>query len=417
MKKLTILLACIFGLSLSARAQSTVVVGQGIMPSGSTLPTTCAPTKASDPDSLVLFYHTTTSGGAIGLYQCTATNTWTAAGGGGGGVTSLTGDGTVITNSASTGAVTLTIAGTSGGIPYFNSTSGWASSALLAANALVVGGGAGTAPGTGNGDFTYATHTLTMGASGLLDLSSGASFGAFRVPNVAGCTGTSANGDICYNTTDGNMHQKISGSDTIILDMTVGNFVTTNTIPKNTSSSVSSFAPTSITDDAKDITSTEIASLGNRVALTSDFTFNTNTALALISNGAGNQLEWTLPTSKALNVSFHCGILYSQATAAASDAFGIGITGTAPTQANAFGVVHTSASVVAAGNLTGLASTTATNVVTFSPSAATTIFEATLDGTVEQPSNATPGVLGIYVLTGSTSDAITVKRGSYCSLF
>lgn len=92
MKKLTILLVCLFVLSLpSAHAQSTVVVGQGIMPSGSTLPTTCAPTKASDPDSLVLFYHTTSSGGAIGLYQCTAMNTWSAAGGGSGTVTSVSG--------------------------------------------------------------------------------------------------------------------------------------------------------------------------------------------------------------------------------------------------------------------------------------------------------------------------------------
>lgn len=107
MKKLTILLACLFGLSLSTHAQSTVVVGQGIMPSGSTLPTTCTPTKANDPDSQVLFYHTTSSGGAIGLYVCSATNTWTDAGGGG--VTSFTGDGTIITNSSSTGAVTVTI--------------------------------------------------------------------------------------------------------------------------------------------------------------------------------------------------------------------------------------------------------------------------------------------------------------------
>src|ERR1019366_4284344 len=47
---------------------------------------------------------------------------------GGGGVTSVSGDGTIITNSLSTGAVTLTIAGTSGGVPYFSSTSTWASS-------------------------------------------------------------------------------------------------------------------------------------------------------------------------------------------------------------------------------------------------------------------------------------------------
>ena len=46
------------------------------------------------------------------------------------------------------GTLALTVAGTSGGIPYFSSASTWATSAALAANALVVGGGAGVAPAT-----------------------------------------------------------------------------------------------------------------------------------------------------------------------------------------------------------------------------------------------------------------------------
>lgn len=48
----------------------------------------------------------------------------------------------------SSGTLALTVAGTSGGVPYFSSSSAWASSAALAANALVVGGGAGVAPAT-----------------------------------------------------------------------------------------------------------------------------------------------------------------------------------------------------------------------------------------------------------------------------
>lgn len=81
------------------------------------------------------------------------------------GVSSFSGDGTIITNSASTGAVTATIAGTSGGIPYFSSTSGWASSALLAAGGVVLGGGAATAPTT-NTHLTFSTNTLTVGLAG-----------------------------------------------------------------------------------------------------------------------------------------------------------------------------------------------------------------------------------------------------------
>lgn len=48
--------------------------------------------------------------------------------------------------------------GTSGGIPYFNSTSTMASSALLGANQIMIGGGAGAAPST----FTCATTTTVV---------------------------------------------------------------------------------------------------------------------------------------------------------------------------------------------------------------------------------------------------------------
>ena len=66
------------------------------------------------------------------------------------------------------GTLALTVAGTSGGVPYFTSTSTWATSALLAANALMVGGGAGVAPSTvttGTGVVTaLGVNTGTAGA-------------------------------------------------------------------------------------------------------------------------------------------------------------------------------------------------------------------------------------------------------------
>lgn len=46
------------------------------------------------------------------------------------------------------GTLALTVAGTSGGIPYFSSASTWASSAALAQHGVVVGGGAGVTPST-----------------------------------------------------------------------------------------------------------------------------------------------------------------------------------------------------------------------------------------------------------------------------
>lgn len=84
----------------------------------------------------------------------TGVTSWIATSGGGGTVTSVaqsfTGGLISVSGSPITGSGTLalTVAGTSGGIPYFSSASTWASSAVLAANALMIGGGAGATPAT-----------------------------------------------------------------------------------------------------------------------------------------------------------------------------------------------------------------------------------------------------------------------------
>lgn len=101
-----------------------------------------------------------------------ADGTWAAVGGGTGTVTSVaqsfTGGlisvgGSPITTS---GTLALTVAGTSGGIPYFSSASAWASSAALAANQIVLGGGAGVAPATlgSLGTTTTVLHGNAAGA-------------------------------------------------------------------------------------------------------------------------------------------------------------------------------------------------------------------------------------------------------------
>lgn len=75
---------------------------------------------------------------------------------GSGSVTGATFTGGLISVSGSA-TLAFVVAGTSGGIPYFSSASVWASSAALAANALVIGGGAGVAPST----TTTGTSVLT----------------------------------------------------------------------------------------------------------------------------------------------------------------------------------------------------------------------------------------------------------------
>jgi hypothetical protein len=128
--------------------------------------------------------------------------TWAAAGTGSvtsvaqsftGGIISVAGS--PITTS---GTLALTVAGTSGGIPYFTSTSTWATSALLASNALMVGGGAGVAPSTvttGTGVVTaLGVNTGTAGAfvvnGGALGTpSSGTLTSATGLPLTTGVTG------------------------------------------------------------------------------------------------------------------------------------------------------------------------------------------------------------------------------------
>jgi microcystin-dependent protein len=99
------------------------------------------------------------------------------------------------------GTLALTVAGTSGGVPYFTTASTWATSAALAANALVIGGGAGAAPATtttGTGVVTaLGVNTGSAGAvvlfNGALGTpSSGTATNLTGLPLTTGVTGTLA---------------------------------------------------------------------------------------------------------------------------------------------------------------------------------------------------------------------------------
>jgi hypothetical protein len=73
------------------------------------------------------------------------------------------------------GTLALTVAGTSGGVPYFSSASTWATSAALAANALVIGGGAGAAPATTTTGIGVVTALgVNTGSAGAVVLFNGA---------------------------------------------------------------------------------------------------------------------------------------------------------------------------------------------------------------------------------------------------
>jgi hypothetical protein len=102
-------------------------------------------------------------------------------------VTSVSWTGGIVSVATPTTTPAFTITGTSGGIPYFSSGTAWASSGVLTANRIVLGGGAGVAPtvlgslgttttvlhGNAAGAPTFGAVSLTADVSGALPIANG----------------------------------------------------------------------------------------------------------------------------------------------------------------------------------------------------------------------------------------------------
>lgn len=143
----------------------------------------------------------------------------------------------------------------------------------------------------------------------------------------------------------------------------------------------------------------------------------TTSATTLAAAGVITGLNFTGPVSLLSKWSFHCNIVYSQATAAASNLWGVISAGTAPTSLGMGAEVLTNQTgAMNASAVNGITGATATTIVTSTPSAfgpiGTTadMFTAHFWGTLEAPSNATPSQVGIAVATGNASDAVTVYQ-------
>jgi len=108
-------------------------------------------------------------------------------------VTSVSWTGGIVSVATSTTTPAFTIAGTSGGIPYFNSGTTWATSAALTQYGVVYGGGAGAAP--------VATAAGTTGQAFIANTSAAPAWGTLGV--AGGGTGqtTYAVGDLLYAST------------------------------------------------------------------------------------------------------------------------------------------------------------------------------------------------------------------------
>ena len=145
---------------------------------------------------------------------------------------------------------------------------------------------AATTTGCGNADFTYATHTLTMGASGLADFSAGGA-NSFKTPVIAGGTSGAA-GVLVYDSTAKLSHQRTNDADSISMavlstDTTTSHVVQpTATAGVYTSAAIScstlSNAAASCSTDATVATNITSGTLGASVVLGNGVTATTQSA-------------------------------------------------------------------------------------------------------------------------------------------
>jgi hypothetical protein len=118
-------------------------------------------------------------------------------------VTSVSFTGGLISVATATTTPALTIAGTSGGIPYFSSASTWASSAVLPAGDFVLGGGAGSAP-----TATFSTVPINKGGTGTASTLTGlvrGSASAFTASEISGDATTSGSNALTLATVNTNV--------------------------------------------------------------------------------------------------------------------------------------------------------------------------------------------------------------------
>ena len=302
-----------------------------------------------------------------------------------GGLISVSGS-PIITN----GTLALTVAGTSGGIPYFSSASTWATSAALTASALVLGGGAGAAPATtttGTGVVTaLGVNTGSAGAfvvnGGALGTpASGALTNCTLVP-VNQATGTLAvanggtgqttytNGQLLIGNTTGNTLTKatLTQGNGIAITNSTGSISIASALAKSTSAFTTGTAQTyTAPANTQWVKVTVVGPGGNGAAVVNQRATGGGgggVAIKWLTMAAGQTLIYTVGTASGTASTVASGTLTITTISAGSGANGAGTAYAASITAGATGGATTGGDVNIAGGRSGSSFGSSTTVLT-----------------------------------------------------
>ena len=250
------------------------------------------------------------------------------------------------------GTFALTVAGTSGGIPYFTSASAWASSAALAANALMIGGGAGLAPST----ITTGTGVVTAlgvntGSSGAFVVNGGAlgTPSSGTVTNLTGTASININGTVGATTATTGKFTTIDFSSTLAVSGATGS--SGQVLTSNGSSAPTWTTPTAYATVTDDTTTNAVryplfanqttGNLTTEYVSSTKLNYNPSTGLltatgfsgsgASLTSLAAGQLSGTIPSGVLGNSSLYIGTtsIALNRTSASQSLTGVNIDGSA----------------------------------------------------------------------------------------